>query len=312
MEYTAAVITVSDRSAAGVREDKSGPALSALLSEAGYRVTYTALVPDDAEKIKKELLTCADERGISLILTTGGTGFSPRDITPEAAGSVIERFVPGIPEAMRAESMKVTPRGCLSRSVAGIRGRSLIITLPGSPKAALENITPVLPAIEHGIKMLLAAGPTDCEAPAGCAAPASETTPGPSGSTAGKDVPSFEHWAEEAKHDPGAAKTGVYLTHHGIVRESSRKEAREKIPTPPVKAMRLAVDREKAENAAKEARRRDGVMFLRMWINEGTLAVGDDIMKVMVGADTRPHAEAALESLIRILKQECLQEEELF
>ena len=128
MAYTAAVITISDKGYRGEREDTSGPNLVKILTEKGFDVTYTAIVPDEAEMIQSELLKCADEKKIALVLTTGGTGFSPRDITPEAAMEVIQRLTPGIPEAMRAESMKITPKGCLSRSVAGIRARTLIIT----------------------------------------------------------------------------------------------------------------------------------------------------------------------------------------
>ena len=162
MSYTCAVITVSDKGYAGEREDTSGPALCALAEENGLSVTYRSLVPDDPEMIKKELIRCADELKISLVLTTGGTGFSPRDITPEATLAVIERETRGIPEAMRAESMKITPRGCLSRSAAGIRGRTLIINLPGSKKAALENIGAVIASVLHGLDMLASEGSANC------------------------------------------------------------------------------------------------------------------------------------------------------
>ena len=144
MKYTAAVITVSDKGAKGEREDTSGPALVALLTENGYAVEYTALVPDEIADIQRELLLCADEKRLHLVLTTGGTGFSPRDITPEATEGVIERRCPGIPEAMRAESMRITPMGCLSRETAGIRGKTLIINLPGSKKASTENFSAVI------------------------------------------------------------------------------------------------------------------------------------------------------------------------
>ena len=133
-----------------------------ILTEKGFDVAYTAIIPDDREMIKAELLKCTDEKGIALILTTGGTGFSPRDITPEAAMEIIERPTPGIPEAMRAESMRITPKGCLSRSVAGIRGRSLIITLPGSKKASAENILAVIDPVAHGLDMLYSEGSADC------------------------------------------------------------------------------------------------------------------------------------------------------
>ena len=160
--YTAAVITISDKGYIGQREDTSGPNLVRILSEKGFEVTYTAIVPDDREMIRNELVKCSDELGIALVLTTGGTGFSPRDITPEAAMEVIERPTPGLPEAMRAESMRITPKGCLSRSVAGIRGRSLIITLPGSRKASAENILAVIDPVAHGLDMLYSEGSADC------------------------------------------------------------------------------------------------------------------------------------------------------
>ena len=160
--YTAAVITVSDMGYRGEREDTSGPNLQRILREHGFEVAYTTMVPDEAEAIQRELLKCADELGISLILTTGGTGFSPRDITPEATMAVIERPTPGIPEAMRAESMRITPKGCLSRSVAGIRKRTLIITLPGSKKASQENILAVIDPVAHGLDMLYSEGSADC------------------------------------------------------------------------------------------------------------------------------------------------------
>jgi len=165
MSFTAAVITVSDKGYAGLREDTSGPNLCRILGEEAYEVVHTAMVPDDMDMIKQELIKCCDELKINLILTTGGTGFSPRDITPEATMAVVERPTPGIPEAMRAESMRITPKGCLSRSAAGIRGRSLIINLPGSKKASQENIMAVIGAVGHGLEMLLGEGSADCAAP---------------------------------------------------------------------------------------------------------------------------------------------------
>ena len=165
MKFTAAVITVSDKGSRGEREDTSGPNLCALLEERGFDVAYTAIIPDEMEQIQSELIRCADEKKVSLVLTTGGTGFSPRDITPEATLAVVERLTPGIPEAMRAESMRITPRGCLSRSAAGIRGRTLIINLPGSKKAAQENLLAVIDPVCHGLEMLLGEGSADCAAP---------------------------------------------------------------------------------------------------------------------------------------------------
>lgn len=162
MSYTAAVITVSDKGYIGQREDTSGPNLCRILKENGYELVYTGLVPDDSEMIQAELIKCCDELKVNLILTTGGTGFSPRDITPEATMAVVERPTPGIPEAMRAESMRITPKGCLSRSAAGIRKQSLIINLPGSKKASEENILAVIGAVGHGLEMLLGSGSADC------------------------------------------------------------------------------------------------------------------------------------------------------
>ena len=162
MTYTAAVITVSDKGYRGEREDTSGPNLVKLLTDKGFDVAYTAIVPDEPEAIKAELCKCADELGTALVLTTGGTGFSPRDITPEATLEVVERLTPGIPEAMRYASMQITPKACLSRSVAGIRNRTLIINLPGSKKAAEENILAVIDPVMHGLEMLLGEGSADC------------------------------------------------------------------------------------------------------------------------------------------------------
>ena len=149
--YTAAVLTVSDRSARGERPDGTGPVVAALLEAAGCRVVETAVVPDEL----------ADVTGAALVVTAGGTGFSPRDVTPEATVAVCERLAPGIPEAMRAASLAVTPRAMLSRGAAGIRGRTLIVNLPGSPKAARENLEAVLPGLFHGLDMLLG-GRADC------------------------------------------------------------------------------------------------------------------------------------------------------
>lgn len=164
MKYRARIITVSDRCFAGEREDLSGPALAEALERASYELLPPVLVPDEQPQIEAALLA-ACEANAALVLTTGGTGFAPRDLTPEATLAVCEKLVPGIPEAMRAASLQITPRAMLSRAAAGIRGRTLIVNLPGSPKAALENLAPVLPAISHGLKMLRAEGPQDCAAP---------------------------------------------------------------------------------------------------------------------------------------------------
>ena len=165
MKYTAAVITISDKGARGERVDTSGPAVRAMLEQAGFAVRYTSVIPDEREEIERELIKCADELGLGLVMTTGGTGFSPRDVTPEATLAVVERETRGIPEAMRWASLQITPRGCLSRSAAGIRGRTLIVNLPGSEKAARENLSAVLDAIHHGMDMLCSAGSADCAEP---------------------------------------------------------------------------------------------------------------------------------------------------
>ena len=155
--YTAAVITVSDRCSRGEREDASGPALVGLLGERGYCVVSTSVVPDERPQIENAIRKAA-AADVALVLTTGGKGFSPRDVTPEATAVVCERMAPGIPEAMRYASLQITPRGCLSRSAAGILGRTLIVNLPGSEKAAKENLAAVIDPIRHGVDMLAASG----------------------------------------------------------------------------------------------------------------------------------------------------------
>ena len=158
MPYTAAVITVSDLGSQGKRVDTSGPAVCKMVEEAGFSVVHTEIVPDEQEKIKNAILTCADEKKISLIFTTGGTGLSPRDVTPEATLAVLDREIRAIPVAMWFEGLKTTPRAMLSRAVAGTRGTSLIINLPGSEKAAKENLSAVLGALEHAMHMIAAEG----------------------------------------------------------------------------------------------------------------------------------------------------------
>jgi molybdenum cofactor synthesis domain-containing protein len=152
--YTAAVITVSDKGAQGLREDTGGPLVCQMLKDAGFDIGYTVIVPDEQPEIERALCHCADELDMALVVTTGGTGFSPRDVTPEATVAVCDRMAPGIPEAMRYESLKITNRAMLTRQQAGIRKRTLIINLPGSPKAIRENFAVVLPALDHGLEML--------------------------------------------------------------------------------------------------------------------------------------------------------------
>lgn len=161
--YHAAILTVSDRSFRGERPDAGGPLVAELLREAGYAVVKTAIVPDEQPQIEEALRTIADAGDVQLLVTTGGTGFAPRDVTPEATAAVCERLTPGIPEAMRYASMQITNRAMLSRAQAGIRGGTLIINLPGSPKAARENLEAVLPALAHGLEML-SGRPADCAA----------------------------------------------------------------------------------------------------------------------------------------------------
>lgn len=161
MAYQAGVITVSDRSFWGQREDASGPVVAAQLEEAGYQVVHTAIVQDERWQIETELKHCADDLDLALVITTGGTGFAPRDVTPEATEAVCQRMTPGIAEAMRAESAKITPRAMLSRATAGIRKKTLIVNLPGSPKAARENLAAVLGSLGHGLDMLRG-GQADC------------------------------------------------------------------------------------------------------------------------------------------------------
>ena len=155
MEYRAAVVTMSDKGAQGLREDTAGDAVVRILEENGWQVAYRTLIPDEFEQIKEELIKCADELQVTLAVTTGGTGFSLRDVTPEATLAVSDREVRGIPEAMRAESMKITPMGMLSRAAAGLRGQTLIVNLPGSRKAAGECLEAVIKPIKHGVDVLL-------------------------------------------------------------------------------------------------------------------------------------------------------------
>ena len=152
--FTAAVITLSDRAFRKEREDRSGPVIRDILCENGYDVAEMILLPDGEALLKRNLIRLADQRQVNVIFTTGGTGFGPRDLTPEATCAVCDRMAPGIAEAMRAESLKITKHAMLSRAAAGIRGATLIINLPGSPKACRENLDVVLPALKHGLGLL--------------------------------------------------------------------------------------------------------------------------------------------------------------
>lgn len=161
LPFQGAVITLSDRCAAGEREDISGKTVGAGLEEAGFQVVEEILLPDDAEALKKTLIRLADQRQLDLILTTGGTGFAPRDITPEATIAVATRLAPGIAEAIRQESLTITKRAMLSRGVSVIRGKTLIINLPGSPKACRESMAVFMDQMPHALE-LLRNQPQDC------------------------------------------------------------------------------------------------------------------------------------------------------
>ncbi len=154
MKLRTAILTLSDRSSRGERDDLSGPVLVEIIKSQGWDVVETLIIPDDLDVIRDTLILWADSGNLDLILTTGGTGFTPRDITPEATRHVVDKLAPGITEAMRLESLKITPHAMLSRAVAGIRGNVLIINLPGSPKAARENLEVVLPILGHAVQLL--------------------------------------------------------------------------------------------------------------------------------------------------------------
>lgn len=160
----AAVITSSDTGYRGEREDASGPEVCRILKENGYDVVYTVLLPDERSMLAEEMAKIADQGMAELVLTTGGTGFSPRDCMPEATMDIAERLVPGIPEAIRAYSMTITPRAMLSRAAACIRKQTLIINLPGSPKAVRESLEYILPALSHGLEILTGAA-ANCAQP---------------------------------------------------------------------------------------------------------------------------------------------------
>ena len=161
LPYQAAVVTLSDRCASGEREDKRGPSVAARLAAAGFVVAEQLVLPDEREPLERSLIRLCDQRQLDLILTTGGTGFAPRDITPEATRAVAERDAPGIAEAIRAASMRITPRAMLSRAASVIRGKTLISNLPGSPKACMEGMDVFLDQLPHALD-LLRGMPQDC------------------------------------------------------------------------------------------------------------------------------------------------------
>jgi len=161
MTIRAAIITLSDKGSAGEREDESGQIIRELISALGASAVHYEILPDEKSRIMETLKRLSDSGNIDLILTTGGTGVAPRDVTPEATLAVIDRELPGMAEAMRAESLKKTPHAMISRAVAGIRKQTLIVNLPGSPKAVRENLTVILPALPHAIEKIKG-DPSDC------------------------------------------------------------------------------------------------------------------------------------------------------
>lgn len=163
MPFTFGIITVSDKGSRGERLDTSGQEIRSILEKDGFAFADYVIVPDETEQISAALLSYADEKKIDLIVTTGGTGVSPRDVTPEATISVLDKEIPGMAEAMRRESARITPHAMISRAVAGIRGTSLILNLPGSPKGVRENLSTVLPALKHAIEKIKG-DPSDCAA----------------------------------------------------------------------------------------------------------------------------------------------------
>jgi molybdopterin adenylyltransferase len=162
--FTAGILTVSDKGSKGERQDKSGEAIRRILSGIGVRVAEYDIVPDEQKLISERLVKWADKGDLDVVITTGGTGLAPRDVTPEATLAVVDRIVPGFAEAMRAESLKKTPHAMLSRAVVGTRGKCLIINLPGSPKAVRECLRVILPALPHAIETLTG-GSDECGAP---------------------------------------------------------------------------------------------------------------------------------------------------
>lgn len=150
----AAIITVSDKGSKGERVDGTGAAIREILEKQDFSIEYYKIVPDEIDRIEKELIYLSDKVKIDIVFTNGGTGFSTRDVTPEATEKVIQKHIPGFGEAMRAKSLEITPKAMLSRAIAGIRNNTIVVNLPGSPKGAVENLEVILPAIPHGVAIL--------------------------------------------------------------------------------------------------------------------------------------------------------------
>ncbi len=295
MKYRASVVTISDKGSRGERVDTSGPALCEILNENGFEVVYTNIIPDEIETIKNELIRLSDEMKVDLILTTGGTGFSKRDVTPEAMEYVVQKWTNGISEAMRFESLKITPKACLSRGVSGIRGETLIVNLPGSEKAARENISFVMEAITHGLDMLGTSGSADCAE-----------------QISKKHPPSIDEWLKKAKLDKNADKIGMYLTHNGVVRKTAKSFVREHNQDNKfVTGMEFSYDEDILNQILSDAKNLNGIYYVKTWLNEGKLEVGDDLMYVLIGGDIRPNVTNALDYVVGRIKNECVIEKEL-
>ena len=159
--FKVAILTISDRGSKGEREDSSGPLIREMIKDLPAQVIHYEIIPDEKDQIEEALKKSADEIKADLILTTGGTGLSPRDVTPDATGKVIDKTLPGFAEAMRAESLKKTPHAMISRAICGIRGSTLIVNLPGSPKSVRENLNVILPALPHALSKLKG-DPSEC------------------------------------------------------------------------------------------------------------------------------------------------------
>ncbi|SEM32257.1 molybdenum cofactor synthesis domain-containing protein [Syntrophus gentianae] len=164
MEFQAGVVTVSDKGSRGEREDLSGKEVVRMLQELSILVRETVIIPDEQDQIRQTLIDLSDKKGLDLIVTTGGTGVTPRDLTPDATLEVIDKALPGMAEAMRQESLKKTPHAMISRAVVGIRGQTLIINLPGSPRGVRENLAVVLPALKHALEKIKG-DETECATP---------------------------------------------------------------------------------------------------------------------------------------------------
>ena len=190
--------------------------------------------------------------------------------------------------------MRITPRGCLSRSAAGILGRTLIVNLPGSEKAAKENLLAVIKPLAPGVEMLQGSGSADCGEPVRIGK---------------KESPSMDQWLKEAKTDPSASMVGMYLCHNGVVRKTPKALVRGgDTDAAEVTGMEFSYDKELLASIVAEAKKQPGIYYLRVWLNEGHLQVGDDIMYVLVGGDIRTHTIEGLEYLVGRIKKECVKE----